>query len=1805
MAMEIGNGDTEVEPSKVFQKENVYNKLLPYAEDLEEESYNLFLDIKTNLVKSVLAREMRPGCALWTSRLMKYIKIYGMKFSKEDHILLIKLFYELVIIPDLEPTRINKCATTLVQLLKKKYLLTRDELQLDWRPLYELVIKVMEKNKTDIGMYRYSSNFEGTIFQMIKACKVYFPASCTQEILDEFRPRMCAFNTVEMSKIIKCFELFLPNHSKPEEANIGYKLWFEELMNLWDMCHDDNQWENNMMWIMTGLARAQIGHIDWQPYIPGMFVRFQRTFQLPVAFKQRHMGRFHKIDISAMSVWIVCVLNGDNNIAFFHLEKFMQSLESYYYSANMGRWTHKLRELLRSLSFYFIQRVHGERYKTPSWEFEVPEHHKLTDDDIGRFVNILKPCIEHAMFNRMGMQDTSLTLQYLASLRPNIIIPMTLEKLYASMNSLTEPHKLTSSMMAVIACGRFMVQGSRNNYPEGPTHIIPLLIELLPGIDPNDIRKSYVTFNFIVHFVNMIPLINSSEAGQHYQLTEEEHVVCEASAGFEDFVLQFFDKLCVWVESNSLDFVRLEQMTNNDNMKNRLETISESALGSVIGVVLNQCSPDIFKSALRKIYNFVTSKVMEVHISGKMLAIACHCFAKVNPKETLKLFLPHLCDRIEEMLSENPNIEKEEHIDDELLYNLLMLSELVDGHSEILNYMDRITNIMDKTIHMTCLSASLLAARMLELMMSSLANIQPTEMKSCDVDYSLPISEFLSVREWGKAEQIKDLKISWYVPGKKEVEAVQKLLEKYLVPELNSLEKHSSGDITMTRQELKQSLKIIISVLSCQPLLPMWDEPVYPLADSVLDPWNFNLIVSGSDIVTMPDGQNVRQVIVGILHKLQEHLLEKDEGDTKSIRNIINIFNILLFNKTRGQDFEFHWKSFHMTKKLLEDRLHQKKLHLRHVLIDRVMLQQEFRIESRNCSFTNTHSQILLDLFELATSRYSEVRIAAQSKLFAIITYFPYSYTVLTEKIKATLRLDSQQHHEKFKGCLYILLGPKNSPIVTRHDWRFISELWPLIVTSKPSEKPSIVNLITSVTDTIDKYFPTIAVKLVIPRAALEAARRLGGSLPACDVGGAFEAVIGNGEDYLRGKSEERRVAYERTLEALLDALEGGNLHWRYNFMAINFIKDLVHFDIKYNPRIVKFFLNAAIDDSLIVRKTAMKVLVFILVQNKTKFKKIEIDPYKFSKAAKNGAVVPGIREDNKWLLYDSSTAPKTAEQWDEPRFIHDQYTGYYAWPKQLLVYDSSSKQQSAARRMDNLTEIEQAIYGFFSDEGKVAKLIKYLSLEEKKGVDHFNAYRFITFKNIFKIFEDKLLPVFVPHLERLVQEKVESSQRCAAEIISGIIRGSKHWEFDKVEKLWAIVLPLLETAIVNVSSETQTDWALCITMALDSRDPNRCHWLLEYLLQDPLRDPTSFIACTRLHLLSVSLNQQSWRNCALDRRLLDYLRPHLSHPFQNIRERISACLAIGLGGTGVEEEGGEEGRQARVFFAEVGGRLDRLYEVCVAKEAEEVNEEKEELIRLFKIVVKFTTTTMVRVNYSARPEFLSLIPLCALLQSNETDEELATMATNLLVVLSETVTLPRHMPDAIAVVKKVAGCPSWSARAVIAEFLPVYVFYNMATINARKDWVLEIQSVVLQLLEDSQHEVRVQAAKVLSGLLHCQFIPDRNQLLEEFKKAARTKFKKKGPASNSNVPAKHAAVLGLCAFIQAHPYEVPDYLPDIFEQLRPHLSDPQPIPATIRKTLGDFKRTHHNNWEQHKLKFTEDELELLRDLTVPPSYYV
>lgn len=67
----VENQETRSKLSFKPQKEIVFNKLLPYSESLDEESQEMLNDIKGNLGKCVLLKDIKPGCTIWVHRLTR------------------------------------------------------------------------------------------------------------------------------------------------------------------------------------------------------------------------------------------------------------------------------------------------------------------------------------------------------------------------------------------------------------------------------------------------------------------------------------------------------------------------------------------------------------------------------------------------------------------------------------------------------------------------------------------------------------------------------------------------------------------------------------------------------------------------------------------------------------------------------------------------------------------------------------------------------------------------------------------------------------------------------------------------------------------------------------------------------------------------------------------------------------------------------------------------------------------------------------------------------------------------------------------------------------------------------------------------------------------------------------------------------------------------------------------------------------------------------------------------------------------------------------------------------------------------------------------------------------------------------------------------------------------------------------------------------------------------------------------------------------------------------------------------------
>ena len=101
---------------------------------------------------------------------------------------------------------------------------------------------------------------------------------------------------------------------------------------------------------------------------------------------------------------------------------------------------------------------------------------------------------------------------------------------------------------------------------------------------------------------------------------------------------------------------------------------------------------------------------------------------------------------------------------------------------------------------------------------------------------------------------------------------------------------------------------------------------------------------------------------------------------------------------------------------------------------------------------------------------------------------------MLLEPVTELLSGDNSEEkvsHEAFKGALYILIGHKDKTMLTKHDWSTLLKLWPHVLLSRHSEKPSVAKLLDQVFKTLHKYSETFALEAQVCEKAVNLALKI------------------------------------------------------------------------------------------------------------------------------------------------------------------------------------------------------------------------------------------------------------------------------------------------------------------------------------------------------------------------------------------------------------------------------------------------------------------------------------------------------------------------------------------------------------------------------------------------------------------------------------------------------------------------------------------------------------------------------------------
>ncbi len=101
-----------------IQKVDVFARQLPNFSKVKVNAFQSFNELKHNLSRVILLNEIRPGFFHWTNRLIIFIHEYGLFFTKEDHIRLVKLYIQVMLTPDIDLPVVDLCFQVLTDLLK-------------------------------------------------------------------------------------------------------------------------------------------------------------------------------------------------------------------------------------------------------------------------------------------------------------------------------------------------------------------------------------------------------------------------------------------------------------------------------------------------------------------------------------------------------------------------------------------------------------------------------------------------------------------------------------------------------------------------------------------------------------------------------------------------------------------------------------------------------------------------------------------------------------------------------------------------------------------------------------------------------------------------------------------------------------------------------------------------------------------------------------------------------------------------------------------------------------------------------------------------------------------------------------------------------------------------------------------------------------------------------------------------------------------------------------------------------------------------------------------------------------------------------------------------------------------------------------------------------------------------------------------------------------------------------------------------------------------------------------------------------
>jgi len=1346
------------------------------------------------------------------------------------------------------------------------------------------------------------------------------------------------------------------------------------LFHLWSLLPRSKLADSFFIDLFSRLARDYLDyeHGTFSEY--GIFTRDQsdhiftailRLTEIPVG---QALGPYSSIDLTSglglylekdkkkyplsymVARWIVnslsplCLEHQDSILA--SLEGFLESIDTFFHPSNQGSWSVFLAQFVVFLTDAFVSRWNREA----SGELATPKERRINDTLKKRFVG----CLKDATF--MGLYSKSsrvagyyyATLQGLAFLEPDLILPGALQRFYPSLQGLVEVHRTTSSLN-----GLQMIANIMSRQKGYRCHITPLLALALPGIDANDLTKTIYTLNFIQSVAYSIPiqsltsddkqvhdtsiaqqwvqgqLEHMEREGQDVKLDykdelsdeDEANVLRSSTAGFGEFVLALLGKVFTLLE-NLPDSSHLRGGTQEDNVIN--------ALPAALSPLFASLSPELYDTVLEKLAKFVSTHV--VHQARDAMAWILNAFCRVNPQKTLKIFIPMLIVNIRNEIDYNNAASDRssgtEYLprDRALVWHLSMLGMVVVYvGAEVLTFRKELFDIM-KYMQEKCRGLPTIhISNYIHHLLLNLTHTYP-------VDHALyepkVIERGLDVDDWGHMTSPSELSIKWHVPVPDEIEFAVELFEAQTKSGAEKLELLMGDDSPVPRTgknkewsdevgRLLGQIRLAISGISTlfdpkkasgqqqngdaamstdsEGDVEMEDDDD-PLAEPADDAEMRPQFKYESGYILKPTDEayvrihELREDVGRLLSRIHHFLYKKAEDDVACFQALYAAYRVWITDvgiERSARPLDRHVRLYKAD--ISSFRINGlRKQYPRPLLIKRADAYQMARMK-HNASArhkSDLDKQLLLDLAESCMSSYADVRRTAQSAQDSSLRVLIGGRPVVIPVILSSLeKAINDVDHDRIKGGMYTLFYTSLTKTLVK-DWRFAPDALRLYIKTASIDKPSIQQLGGTAMYALIEFGKVFDQIILMKQDLVDTIK------PADDCSDAIESR----HDFI--VKRRKRVEDKKAVLGLELTQLAKEAHWKVESRCSIFANNLcLRFETIAPPEFVELVTMGVNDPHPNLRGQYLQAFtsIFQVVDHRAAYEhsyrnylmEKQNDVNKLQVTVAGGG---GPEFTSKFL--EGFANPDDAEYLvdaDCPGWLvwGEKFTAYRAQPKPFLAYDKLE------------ASIRDQIGGMLTKEW-MKQCFDYLKQEPRESSDRMRMSNVYMLMHAFDLMHYGRTKVKLDDIVDLVKDVYgdgsdRNQHRATAEILGALLTGSCDDPIEMRKPVWDFAANMLLRILQEeLTPENQSYWTYCLHLIMDSKDPRRTHQIQKALgaFRLDMTSNAAFKESSKIQLLEYLVSEAGW-HYRHEKPLLEDFLQHIDHPYKTVREAIGRVIAI------------------------------------------------------------------------------------------------------------------------------------------------------------------------------------------------------------------------------------------------------------------------------------------------------------------------